>query len=1179
MKKLLLLLLTFSGCLAYAQQPVEVQEDRIEPRANVITYDDENAIEKLRYDDSPYLYPLDDEWQQDAHKDILSLDLSIPKEWRDYRLFFSLQAPSGYGLYIGEKLIGISHESGVPAEFDITGQVRFGKDARFSIRRVGDDDGALLDAPLTTPHSIHTSLLLKPLQNVQDYTLTTQFFPDRQAGSYNIEAEIFNHRKKGKCYLEVVIWDPQGKEVDKLGKWVWFDKRTTVIQSLTSTLSKVQPWDAENPRLYTAVIRLYNEKMEIEDVVGTRFGFRSLSLQENLFLNGKPITFRGVTMRSFPQLDTPEKKQTVREALLQMKRNNINAIRTCATTPPPEKFLELCDELGFYVVVDANLFPTSTMGQAVATDILYSPLFADRMRSLYGRNKNHTSILAWSLGESTDNGICMSEAYKVLKSIDRQRPVLFSAAQYADNTDLIAPQRANLDCLRQYMGKNATRALIMLSYGNADGNTFGGMQPLWQMVWDRPQIQGGFYDCGSWENIADKPYLSELKQLYAPFNVRLISTSIDQAEFEILNRQDFHPLADYKLEYVIGTALKPQIVEGEVSIPLKPGESQTFTLKIPSLTLYADEELFIFFTLRQRNNTPAISKNTLLASYQFPLSSSRIDRLPYGVELPASIDIITQTDSSDIVRIVGNDFEWQYSHTLGAITSLLYKGDTLLSHLPLRLSFIRNITPNDRVDPNGTRQWKRYNNGTMQCEVLASMVHPKGSTTAGIDVMLRYATDEQGGLFDVRQTYLLLPTGDLLVDNDITVSEQLKSIASVGMVLGINPTLDTLEWFGRDVESYPDRCSAGQIGHNILPCDEAYTHYGNDPAAIGDHGETRWVALRDGQTGLYVDLIDTLCSFSLLPTVDANFLSVDYHTTGIGGATAGIFLDESMLLKNHHYRFTLHLRPYEVKYNAPRDFRRIEYPPVTSSILEMPVISKNRDRFDGPMTITLSTLDPKARIYYTLDGTPPTLSSTLYTKPFVITGSTIVSARAFKEGETPSVIAKEQFTFDYVTECTFRHKPNTPYNKNSSRALYDGELGDVNDLSHGWLGFSGHDVDVSMALAKPIIVGAVTIRFAHVPDAWVFAPMQVMVSVSSDGEHFTTPASVPITYDATSEEMNTTQLVPLTLPIQSGEVTHIRIIAKPISHIPAWHRAKGLNAWTMLDEIIIHEVIPTTDHQ
>ena len=97
------------------------------------------------------------------------------------------------------------------------------------------------------------------------------------------------------------------------------------------------------------------------------------------------------------------------------------------------------------------------------------------------------------------------------------------------------------------------------------------------------------------------------------------------------------------------------------------------------------------------------------------------------------------------------------------------------------------------------------------------------------------------------------------------------------------------------------------------------------------------------------------------------------------------------------------------------------------------------------------------------------------------------------------------------------------------------------------------------------------LRFAHVPDAWVFAPAQVEVQTSTDGKVFSAPIPATITYDAAAETMNTTQLQVITIPADREDVRFVRVIARPISHIPQWHRAKGLNPWIMVDEIEIKE--------
>lgn len=1173
-----------------AQQPEGKDELRMAPRANVVSYEDENAIEHLRYDESPYYISVMEDWQRQTENDAVSYSqlFEFPKWWRGYRVFFRFMATPGYGLYVNENLVGVSHDSRAVTEFDITDLVRMGRSSQISLRYVGQDDGALLEHSGAKGIAGDCAIMLKPLANVQDYTLTTQYDPASGMGSYVLEADLFNVQRKEKCYLEVEIWDSKGHEVDKLGKWCFFDKRTETTQSLTSTLGNVLPWSAETPRLYTAVVRLYDENMALVDMVGTRFGFRSLSGQKSLIVNGKSVKIKGITMNSDIDLSTPDAVKQLRNQMVQMKVNNVNAIRTYGKGPASPRFYELCDELGFYVVCDAHLFPASSMGQAVAADNEYSEYFNNRMRSLYGELKNHTSIIAWSLGTCPDNGVCMQSAYRTLKQLDQSRPVIYSGAQYADNTDLIAPLNCNTEFLTQYLSKSQERSLLMLGFGSTIGNNFGGMDALWQKVCDHTNIQGGFVQMQNWQDIAEKPYLPELKYMYRPFDIRMTSTSVDAAEFNIANLNDFRPLADYKLEYVIYSNLKSNIVSGDVSLALKPGEDAPLKLKVPKLMLYAGEELYIKFTLRQRGNTVAIPKNTVLYTAQFMLPSDNMPSQQY-VDFGGQ-PLRMEKDTLHRVTIFNNNVNLIFDDSLGVISSIDYRGNHVVT-APVQLDFMRSPSPNDHVDPNGVRQWMRYGMGDMNREVVSVNFRQIDTKTMGIDVMLRYSSDKYGNLFDVRQAYRVLSSGDVLIHNNVTVSDQIKSIATVGMSMGVDKSLTTAEWLGRDVESYPDRCNAGQVAQNVRPVSDLFYRY-NTLDHAGNRTQVRWAAFRNDNVGLYVDVIDTLCNFSIYPysekqmilaqeeggwsdvnELDYWTLDVDYLTTGVGGAQCNMGFQESSLLKKHEYQFTVHLRPYECMEYDAQDFRRIAYPKVESGIIELPVISKSRDRFDSPMQITITCKTPNVEIHYTLDGTIPTEKSPRYTKPFTIQNSAIVSARAYKKDEAPSFVATQQFTFDYVESCTFSHKPNTPYNKNASRALFDGELGDVNDLSRGWLGFSGHDVQIDLELGKNIDINGVSVRFAHVPDAWVFAPAEVFVSVSSDGKDYTAPVPATISYDATSEAMNTTQLQILNIPVSRNDIRFVRVLAKPIAHIPQWHRAKGLNPWIMIDEVEIQEVL------
>ena len=525
-----------------AQQPVGMEDLRMQPRANIVSYDDENAIEHLRYDDSPYYLSVMEDWDESENNTPTeySQTFEFPKDWRDYRVFFRFQASPGYGFYVDDKLVGFSRDAGAVTEFDITDLVRFGKSNRLSLRFNQEESQPYLEA-VGFGLTGDCAILLKPLLNVQDYSLKADYESASSVGIYTLETDLYNHRRKGKAYLELEIWDPKGQQVEKLGKWCFFDNRNETAQTISSSLPSVLPWTAETPRLYTAVIRLYNEKMELQDVVGTRFGFRTVAYKDGLTVNGRAITLKGITIGGYDHPLSSDQVKALRADMVQMKYHNINAIRTDGYLPEDPKFYELCDELGFYVIVDANIYP----GQNVATDNDNVDLFTNRVRNLYERYKNHTSIIAWSLGESLDNGVCMISAYKALRQLDPARPVLYAAAQYAENTDLIAPLHCNNELLRQYLAKAQSRPLIMLSYGNSEGNTFGGMSPLWQMVYDHAAIQGGFLDLKAWHSLTSRPYMAEMKHLYRPFDVRMTSTSADAAEFDITNLCDFRTLSDY----------------------------------------------------------------------------------------------------------------------------------------------------------------------------------------------------------------------------------------------------------------------------------------------------------------------------------------------------------------------------------------------------------------------------------------------------------------------------------------------------------------------------------------------------------------------------------------------------------------------------------------------------------
>ena len=153
------------------------------------------------------------------------------------------------------------------------------------------------------------------------------------------------------------------------------------------------------------------------------------------------------------------------------------------------------------------------------------------------------------------------------------------------------------------------------------------------------------------------------------------------------------------------------------------------------------------------------------------------------------------------------------------------------------------------------------------------------------------------------------------------------------------------------------------------------------------------------------------------------------------------------------------------------------------------------------------------------------------------------------------------------------NKANTPYNYNADISLFDGETGDINELSRGWLGFAGHDLNVVLELSKSIDLQQVVASFAHVPDAWAFAPTAVMVYVSEDGENYSPAINAKLKYAPEEESMNKPQKINITIDVDKPNVRYVRLVAKNMGRIPAWHKAKGLKPWIMVDEVQLNEFI------
>ncbi|MBR1851138.1 MAG: chitobiase/beta-hexosaminidase C-terminal domain-containing protein [Bacteroidales bacterium] len=1115
--------------VAYAQES---------PRANIVPYADENDIEKLKYKDSPYYVSLNGGWKREENDTAVTLtkEIEVPKAWKNYYAYLNLRTSATCRLEVDAAPIASASDSRLWHEFDLTPHLKFGKRNTLTVRIVKHSEADLLESEtIRTCFDIDGAVFitLKPETHVRDYTLLRSYQHRTSTASITLLADLHTKQKKGRYYLEVELWDPQGHQFDKMGKWVLFDKRSDNRLSLSANYASVQPWTAETPNLYTVVMRLRDENMKLIETVGTRFGFRSVEVTDGLLrLNGVPITLKGAVYCE-PQIEGEATYIRMRQDLLQMKRYGFNAIRTAYRSPASPEFYELCDQLGFYVVCDANLQPYSTKAKAVATDRDFSPAFVQRVTGMYGQLKNHTSIIAWSLGPGRDNGICMDDAYKSLKAIEKSRPILYSGALYSDNTDVIATANPTTDQVREFAAKQQTRPMIILAYDAASATFSSTFDELWTLVHTKPNVQGCFLD--SWlpvstfdvttsttkkhgglvtETRKPLPILPSLRYLFRTYDIRMVENSADQGEFEVRNTSDFSSMSNLILEYTVRTNHKPRIVEGDLPLTLGPGESESFKLRLPQLTLYADEELFITFTVKQRQATAFSPAGTIVGTTEFPLVASRVAKKAPSELNRSPLKLEKDATEGANYKVSVSNFAVEFDSATCALRSYSFGQD---GKLPLPV-----FSAYELPQSSGT---------------LASSFSMRDPYCLTLEHISRFGTS-----LDVYQSVEIFQSGDIIYTTEIP---QRKSSSPYCVVsIPLPESFDTLEWFGRSLCSHFGSSPIGTIDHNKLPIVRFA-----DTTDGARRTETRWLALTNQASGLYIEIIDKMFDFAVEDNKLLISVKLDSDTTSV---------------------VRLHYRAFDTYENAPYDFYRTVYPQHKSTLPAQPTIVSNKVRFDSPMTITITSPDQESTLRYTIDGSDPTASSPLYTTPFSIENTTLVKARAFSKDGTPSFTVQKHFSFDYVQAVSYSRKPNTPYNKNADKVLFDGETGVVTDLAHGWLGFSGTGVEIVATLSKKVDVEQVELRFAHNPNVWVFAPTAVEVSVSVDGTTYSLPVPATIIYNPAVADMEE-QVVKLAIPIESEQIQFIKINIATLPHIPDWHRAKGLKPWLLTDEITVIE--------
>jgi beta-galactosidase len=854
---------------------------------------------------------------------VYSREFVVPQDWSGRRVVIHFGgAESVLYVYVNGCAVGLGKDSRLPSEFDISSFVKFGEpnlivaivvkwsDATF----IEDQDqwwmgGLHREVYLysTAPVYIVDLFAVGDLEN--DYTngrlkITTKVcFPRQPEEGWSVRAQLFDPNGKA-VFAEPLVSSVRVGPHGTLGR---------LQAQFNELLEKPLLWSADLPNLYTVLVTLVDPAGQAIESTATRIGFRSVEVRDrNLLINGKRVLIKGVNRHDHHETKGKAlDRETMRLDALTMKRFNFNAVRT-SHYPNDPYWLDLCDELGLYVVDEANLESHAYYHQ-VALDRRYASAFLDRALRMVERDKNHASIILWSLGNETRYSPSHDAMAGWIRGYDPSRPIHFEPGiwiQYMDDqptrkpydlgyrvTDVVCPMYSQISTLIEWATDEShpdrNRPLILCEYSHAMGNSNGSLADYWDAFETYPGLQGGFIwewidhglkqktpdgkdyywayggDFGDtpndlnfvcdglvWPDRTPHPGLFEFQHLAQP--VKVLSFDADSGVLKIKNKQDFttpawlHGKWDLKVNGRV-------IAQGELpSLNTPPQAIEELAFPLPSFTIEPDEEAFLNFQFTAAEETPWCAKGYLLAWDQLSIPAT------LGTHAPASQDEQTSfgplsLEQNDGQITVGNDaLRLVADQETGTISSLRWNNEELLVRGP-QLQVWRGPTDNDGIkgwtgqDSKALGRWLAagFDQITIKPVVVESRQDEHGAVHLHFEHVASCQASEKAIVH--QQAYTILPHGEVLVENTFVVDEALPELPRLGVSLVLKAGLDKLTWFGRGPEeTYSDRKRGSIVDIFESTVEKQYVPY-ILPQEHSNHTDTRWLTLENQESGLRVE--------------------------------------------------------------------------------------------------------------------------------------------------------------------------------------------------------------------------------------------------------------------------------------------------------------------------------------
>jgi hypothetical protein len=862
----------------------------------------------------------------------------LPAGWEKQRTFIHFSGIySAAFVYLNGEYVGYTQGSNNVAEFDLSKYLRTGKN-RLAVQVFRWSDGSYLECQdMFRMSGIFRDVYLYnvPRVSVRDHYITSKLdaASEYTSGEMSVNMMLDNRdRMKGVKNLIVKLFDPDGRLVAETEQQVnYSDKKETVYSKATFKLKNLVTWTAETPNLYTVHIIQRNGDND-EMVFSTKYGFRNIELKGTVvYINGQRVFFKGTNRHdTHPVYGRAVTVESMLRDVTLMKQNNINTIRT-SHYPNDAKMYAMFDYFGLYTMDEADL--EDHANQSISDMPSWIPAFVDRIDRMVLRDRNHPSVIFWSLGNEAGGGSNFQACYDAAKRLDN-RPIHYEGTrdgkEYGGNrfSDLYSKMYPSMKWMNTYVS-SLDKPMFICEYAHAMGNAIGNLKEYWesiegssatiggaiwdwvdQAIYEPHEMKKGIYRLHTGYDFPgphqgnfcsngiipatreESPKLKEVKAVYQYVHFANKGADFKRNEAKVLlkNTYDFLSLDKFYLRWQVvkdGVRMQPD----SMMLPaVMPDDSLLVALNLKGVNLKKaiknGEEVMLDLYVCRTDAETWVGAGHEVAKQQYELSARK--ELPELKSLHCQKQKLTVSDNENLLTVKNAYIEASFNKTTGQLVTLVMNSQQVVSQGGGFVYDNHRWIENDKFIETG--------NGLSE-KGTCTVTEEKGNIIV--------ATNREGSLCSTDIVYTFTQTG--VMDMEVVFRPHTADLRRCGLVANIDSTLNNIDYYAYGPwENYNDRKDGCMVGRYTTTVEDMEVPY-MKPQSMGNREDLRELTLynKEGK-GVKIQTEGNV-SFSALRYTDKDLmegqhawelekrpyivLHLDAVQRGVGNASCGQDVD------------------------------------------------------------------------------------------------------------------------------------------------------------------------------------------------------------------------------------------------------------------------------------------------